>query len=56
MQNEIVKAINSTATKEKLALLGVEQMIMTPESFDARIAKEAIIARELTKAANIQPQ
>jgi tripartite-type tricarboxylate transporter receptor subunit TctC len=56
MQNEIVKAINSTATRDKLALLGVEQMVMTPEDFDARIAKEAIIARELTKAANIQPQ
>ena len=29
---------------------------MTPDAFDARIAKEAEIAKELTKAAKIEPQ
>jgi hypothetical protein len=29
---------------------------MTPEAFDVRIAKEADIAKALTKAANIQAQ
>jgi tripartite-type tricarboxylate transporter receptor subunit TctC len=56
MQREIVKAINNPATKEKLATLGVEQMTMESDAFDARIAKEADMAVKLTKAANIQPQ
>jgi tripartite-type tricarboxylate transporter receptor subunit TctC len=56
MQAEIVKAINNPATRDKLAMLGVEQMTMESDAFDARIAKEAVIAKELTKAANMQPQ
>jgi tripartite-type tricarboxylate transporter receptor subunit TctC len=56
MNAEIVKAIQNPATRAKLAQLGVEEMVMTPEAFDARIVKEADIARKLTKAANIQPQ
>ena len=52
----IVKALRDPATGEKLTTLGVEQMITTPEDFDARIAKEAVTARELTKAANIPLQ
>jgi tripartite-type tricarboxylate transporter receptor subunit TctC len=56
MHDEIVKAIENPGTKAKLTTLGVEQMIMTPEAFDARIAKEAEIAVKLAKAANIQPQ
>jgi hypothetical protein len=31
-------------------------MIMTPDAFDARVAKEAEIAKKLAKAANITPQ
>ena len=53
---EIVKAIENPATKSKLTTLGVEPMLMTPEDFDARIAKEADLAKVLAKAANIQPQ
>jgi tripartite-type tricarboxylate transporter receptor subunit TctC len=56
MQGEIAKAINSPATKEKLTKLGVQRMIMEPDAFDARIAKEADLAKKLAKAANIQPQ
>ncbi|MEA2978324.1 MAG: hypothetical protein QOF09_147 [Alphaproteobacteria bacterium] len=56
MQSEIVKAIGSPATQGKLAALGVEQMIMAPEDFDARVAKEADIAVKLAKAAKIEPQ
>ena len=56
MQDEIAKAIGSPATKQKLAALGVQEMIMAPDAFDARIAKEADIAKKLAKAANIQPQ
>jgi tripartite-type tricarboxylate transporter receptor subunit TctC len=56
MQAEIVKAINNPATKSKLATLGVEQMIMAPDAFDVRIAKEADMAIKLAKAAKIEPQ
>jgi tripartite-type tricarboxylate transporter receptor subunit TctC len=56
MQAEIATAIEAPETKRKLTTLGVEQMSMTPDAFDARIAKEAEIAKKLAKAANIQPQ
>ncbi len=48
-----VKALDEPAVKEKLAKLGVEPMISTPEAFDARIAKEAPNAVALAKAAGI---
>jgi tripartite-type tricarboxylate transporter receptor subunit TctC len=56
MQAEIVKAINNPATQSKLTMLGVEQMIMAPDAFDVRIAKEAEMAVKLAKAAKIEPQ
>ena len=45
--------LNDPAVKEKLAKLGVEEMIMSPDDFDARIAREAPIAMSLAKAAGI---
>jgi tripartite-type tricarboxylate transporter receptor subunit TctC len=39
--------------KERLAKLGVEPMVMTPEAFDQRIAGETVLAIELAKAAGI---
>ena len=56
MQREIAATIESTAVRERLGKLGVEPMIMTPADFDARVAKEAGIAVELAKAANIAVQ
>jgi len=56
MHDAIATAIDSPATKSKLTALGVEPMLMAPDAFDARIAKEADIAKKLAKAANIQPQ
>jgi tripartite-type tricarboxylate transporter receptor subunit TctC len=53
---ETVKAIENPSVQEKLAKLGVEPMIMKPEDFDARIAKEAGMAVTLAKAANIRLQ
>jgi tripartite-type tricarboxylate transporter receptor subunit TctC len=53
---ETVKAIENPSVQEKLAKLGVEPMIMRPEDFDARIAKEAAMAVTLAKAANIRLQ
>ena len=51
-----VKGIESPAVKERLAKLGVEPMIMRPEDFDARIAKEVSLAVTLAKAARIPMQ
>ena len=56
MHQATVKALQSPETRQKLTTLGVEQMITTPDDFDARLAKEAAIARELAKAANIPMQ
>jgi len=56
MQAEIAKAIDTPAIKSKLTTLGVEQMIMAPDAFDVRIAKEADMAVKLAKAAKIEPQ
>jgi hypothetical protein len=36
--------------------MGIEPMIMTPEAFDLRLAKEAHIAVELARAAKIPMQ
>lgn len=56
MHREMVKAIQTPSVIEKLAKLGVEPMIMSPEDLDARVAKEAGIAVTLAKAANITMQ
>jgi tripartite-type tricarboxylate transporter receptor subunit TctC len=53
IHQETVNGLEDTGVKEKLAKLGVEPMTMTPEEFDARIAKEAAIAVTLAKAAGI---
>jgi|SRR5262245_10713199 len=53
MHDETVKAVESAAVKEKLGKLGVEPMVMKPEDFDARVAKEVGIAEKLAKAAGI---
>ena len=57
IHQETVKALEAAPVKSKLAgNLGVEPMIMTPEDFDARIAKETRLAVELARAANIPMQ
>jgi tripartite-type tricarboxylate transporter receptor subunit TctC len=53
IHQETVKGLEDPGVKEKLAKLGVEPMIMTPDAFDARIAKETAIAVTLAKAAGI---
>ena len=48
-----LEGLTDPSVKEKLAKLGVEDMITTPDEFDARIAREAPIAATLAKAAGI---
>ena len=49
MHQETVNGLGDPAVKEKLAKLGVEEMIMKPEDFDARIAREAPVAVALPR-------
>jgi tripartite-type tricarboxylate transporter receptor subunit TctC len=53
IHQETVGGLRDPAVKEKLSKLGVEEMVMSPEDFDARIAREAPIAMALAKAAGI---
>jgi tripartite-type tricarboxylate transporter receptor subunit TctC len=56
IHQEVVKGLEAAPVKAKLATLGVETMIMTPEDFDARVAREARVAVELARAAQIPMQ
>jgi len=53
IHQETTNALRDPSVKDKLAKLGVEEMITTPEDFDARIAREAPIAMTLAEAAGI---
>jgi tripartite-type tricarboxylate transporter receptor subunit TctC len=53
IHQETVNGLRDPAVKEKLAKFGVEEMIMQPDDFDARIAREAPMAMALAKAAGI---
>jgi len=48
-----VKALETPFVRQKLGDVGAEQMIMQPEAFDERIARETAIAITLAKAAGI---
>jgi tripartite-type tricarboxylate transporter receptor subunit TctC len=52
---ETKKALESPEVKGKLATLGVEPMPLTPEQFQAEVARQAPIAVELAKAAGLAP-
>jgi len=56
LHQETTKALHNPATQDKLAKLGVEPMVMQPQDFDARVAKETGIAATLAKAAGIAAQ
>ena len=53
LNEETVKALRNPAIVEKLAKLGVDQMIMTPEQMDAMVKAEVEAAGPLAKAAGI---
>jgi tripartite-type tricarboxylate transporter receptor subunit TctC len=56
LHQETIKGLQNPSVHEKLVSLGVEQMIMRPADFDARVAKETGIAVGLAKAAGIAVQ
>jgi tripartite-type tricarboxylate transporter receptor subunit TctC len=53
IHEETVSALRDSAVQEKLAKLGAEPMIETPDEFDRRIAREVPIALALAKAVGI---
>ena len=53
IHRETLKGIEDPSVKDKFHKLGVEPLTMTPEAFDARIAKETPLAVQLAKAAGI---
>jgi tripartite-type tricarboxylate transporter receptor subunit TctC len=56
IHQETVKGIEAAPVKARFVDMGIEPMIMTPEDFDLRLAKEARIAVELARAAKIPMQ
>jgi tripartite-type tricarboxylate transporter receptor subunit TctC len=56
MHSEVLKALQSPATKERFSKMGVDYLIQSTADFDARIAREAPIAVELAKAAGVGVQ
>jgi tripartite-type tricarboxylate transporter receptor subunit TctC len=53
---ETAKAMHTPNVREKLALLGVVPMPMTPEQFDARVRDEIASNAMLVRAAGIRPE
>lgn len=51
---EMTKAINTPAVREKLAKLGVEPMVFTPQAFDAHVKKEIATYGEFAKVAGLK--
>ena len=56
LHGETVKAMQARSVQEKLAILGVTPMSMTPEQFDAHIKDEIASNGLLVKAAGIKPE
>jgi tripartite-type tricarboxylate transporter receptor subunit TctC len=55
LYEETSKALGSPEVKGKLSTLGVEPMPLTPEQFQAEVARQAPVAIELAKAAGLAP-
>jgi tripartite-type tricarboxylate transporter receptor subunit TctC len=53
LHRETVKALQNPEIQAKLGKMGVEQLVMTPEAFDKRVAEEVVSAAALAKAAGI---
>jgi tripartite-type tricarboxylate transporter receptor subunit TctC len=56
LHDEAAKALQSMNVRDKLAVLGVVPMSMTPEEFDARIRDEVVSNAALVRAAGIRAE
>ena len=56
LHRETLKALQEPKTRERLATLGVDQMIMTPNEFDTHVQKEIAINAALVKEIGLKPE
>jgi tripartite-type tricarboxylate transporter receptor subunit TctC len=56
LHDEAAKALQTASVRDKLALLGVVAMPMTPEAFDARVREEIVSNGVLVRAAGLRPE
>jgi tripartite-type tricarboxylate transporter receptor subunit TctC len=55
LNQELQKALQAPAVKQKLATLGVEPMPLSAAEFDAQVKKEIIVYATFAKAAGLKP-
>jgi tripartite-type tricarboxylate transporter receptor subunit TctC len=56
LHRETLKTLQTPKVREKLTILGIDPMVMTPTEFDALLQKEIAINAALVKAIGIQPE
>jgi tripartite-type tricarboxylate transporter receptor subunit TctC len=56
LADEAAKALASPEVKQRLANLGAEPMVMSPEAFNAHIRAEMEVAARIAKAAGLKAQ
>ena len=54
MNQEVLKALQSSEVKERFATLGAEPFPMKPEDFDAYVKSEVALNAGIVKAAGIK--
>jgi tripartite-type tricarboxylate transporter receptor subunit TctC len=56
LNRETLKALQAPRTRDRMAALGVEPMVMTPAEFDAHVRKEIAADAALVKAVGLKPE
>lgn len=56
LNRETLKALQAPKSRERLAALGLDAMVMTPGEFDAHVQKEVAVNAALVKAIGIKPE
>jgi len=56
LHDETLKALQVPKVRERLATLGLDPMVMTPNEFDAYVQKEITVNAALVRAAGIKPE
>jgi tripartite-type tricarboxylate transporter receptor subunit TctC len=56
LHDEALKTLETRSVREKLAVVSVTPMVLTPEQLDAQIKQEIVSNAALVRAAGIQPE
>ena len=56
LNRETLKAMQAPGTRERLAALGLDPMVMTPQEFDVHVQKEIAVNAALVRAAGIKQE